>query len=229
MANSQPPKSGIYQLIFPSGHYYVGQARDFNERSKEHIRSLKSNTHFNYRVQNEYCVHGEPTFKVLKECSLSELNEIEHTYINLDNPLCLNILSARPNQHRGENSPRAKYSNAEILNSILYLVDNPKAKHSTVAELFNIDISTIHDISAGRGRLLEFTETRPDLVQKVISNKAHNTRGLRSITITNGQEIVTLTTGQYSEFCRTRGIHSSNLAKVISGSRGHTGGWKLVK
>ena len=228
MSKTLPTTSGIYKLIFPSGKYYIGQAQNIAVRYRTHISDLASNKHFNFKVQQEFEKFGRPDIEVLCECPILELNIKEPTYIDINNKNCLNILTALPNQHRGENSPRAVYAKDRLLPVVEYLVNNPKANRKDVAQLFQVDVSTVHDISGGRGRLLEFSESHPELVASIISNKSHNTRGINTITLTNGTEIVTLVTGQYSEFCRKHNIQTSNLSKVIKGTRKHTQGWSIT-
>lgn len=228
MSKALPSTSGIYKLIFSSGKYYVGQAQNISIRYRTHIYELANGGHFNFKVQDEFKLCGQPSIEVLCECNTSELDTKEPEYINIEDPLCLNILSAKPNQYRGENSPRSIYSKDSLLSVVQYLAANPKANRKDIADLFGIDVGTVHDISGGRGRLMEFSESHPELVSTIISNKAHNTRGLNTITLTNGVEVVTLTTGQYSEFCRKHNIQTSNLSKVIKGTRKHTQGWSIT-
>lgn len=228
MSKSIPTESGIYKLKFASGSYYVGQAQNIATRYTTHLNDLLNNKHFNHRVQQQYFTEGKPILEVLELCSISDLNAIEPKYIDLEDTLCLNILSARPNQMRGENSPRAIYSKESLLPVVEYIANNRRTPHQKIAELFSIDVGTIHDISGGRGRLLEFSDTHPELVAKIISTKAHNTRGINTVVLSNGTETVTLKTGEYMDFCRKNNIQSSNLSKVITGKRKHTQGWRLL-
>lgn len=224
-------KSGVYKLYFPDGYFYIGQSTDISRRIKEHYSSLINNTHFNYRLQDKYnkC-NILPAAETLVLCSISELNDTEDKYINLEDPLCLNI-KAGGNNNFGINSLTAKYLTTDIEMAFLLLVDNPGIKHKYVADLVGIDISTVHDISAGRNRV--FTEMKikyPDKYALLLKNKAHNTRGKFTTVLkhTDGR-VETLITGQYSEFCRNNNIQSSNLSKVINGSRKSTMGWELVE
>jgi hypothetical protein len=109
-----------------------------------------------------------------------------------------------------------------------YLVDNPTVNRKNVASLFGVDVGTVHDVSAGRGRADLLKDAFPEEFAKLLANKAANTRGINTVTLTNGTTTVTLTSGQYSEFCRQNGVQSSNLSKVIKGSRRSTMGWSLV-
>ena len=228
MSKTLPTNSGIYKLIFTSGKYYIGQAQNIAVRYRTHVSELVSGKHFNFKVQQEYVVCGIPDIEVLCECPIPELDIKEPTYIDINNENCLNILSALPNQYRGENSPRAIYTKDKLLPVLEYLANNPKVNRKDVAQRFGVDVSTVHDISGGRGRLLEFSESHPELVTAIIANKAPNTRGLNTVTLTNGIEIVSLVTGQYSEFCRKHNIQTSNLSKVIKGARKHTQGWSTI-
>jgi hypothetical protein len=72
-------------------------------------------------------------------------------------------------------------------------------------------------------------DTHPGLIQNIQNNMAKNTRGINTVTLTNGRETVTLVSGEYTEFCINYGIQNSNLSKVINGSRKTTMGWRLVE
>lgn len=219
--------TGIYKLQFKDGSFYVGKALDLTKRYKEHCRDLIKGTHFNYRVQKAYDDNGIPDYNIILECSPSELNDKEREQINLSNPLQLNILEGSDKLY-GQKAPRFIYSDNEILAIFLTIVENPKVSRKMLAEDYGVDISTVHDIGAGRGRVLMFKEEYKEEYDKLISNKASNTRGKNIIKLTDGVDVVELKTGEYMDFCRFNGLQSSNLSKVITGKRKSTGGWRLA-
>jgi len=171
-----------------------------------------------------------PVYSILQHCNIEKLNEIEISLIDLRDRLCLNIMSGGKSTY-GINSPRAKYLTTDIEQAFLLLVSNPRIPHKEVADFVGIDINTVHDISACRGRCTtDMKNMHPENYAKLASMTASNTRGKSTVTLThnNGRE-VTLITGGYSEFCRKEGIHSGNLSKVINGSRKTTCGWSLLE
>lgn len=221
--------TGIYKLSFDDGTFYVGQSLDISNRYREHLNNLYNNTHFNYKVQAAYNKCGEPKLEYIISCKPSELNHYEVEYIDLSNKNQLNILPGGNMSARGELSPRAIYYDNDILEVFLILAEYPNADKQLLSYEYSIDINTIYDISAGRGRALNFKDSHTVEYNKIISNKAINTRGRNKVVLTNGEYIVELVTGQYSKFCRENGIQPANLSKLIKGERKTTMGWKLIK
>lgn len=222
---------GIYKLTFKTGHYYIGQSINMSKRKLDHYKMLMLNTHHSYKMQEHYVKCGKlPEFNVLVECSLEDLGAKESELINLSDPLCLNVKPGQM-QNYGYLAPTAKYLTLEIETAFLLLANNPGISHKEVAECSGIDISTVHDISAGRNRAFtEMSKIYPELYSKLLSQKAPNTRGKTTITLKHEDgRVVTLISGQYAEFCRNTGVQSSNLQKVITGKRKATIGWTLIQ
>lgn len=220
---------GVYKLEFEDGSYYIGQSLNIQKRLKDHYGYLLRGVHHSYKVQQKYDkVKKLPSHKIIKYCDTSELNKIEDSLIDLSDPMCLNVKAGGDNNF-GINAPTAKYNVSDLELAFFLLVDNPGILHKEVASFVGIDINTVHDISAGRSRA--YTELRtmyPDKYAQLIKMKAHNTRGKTTIVLEHDTgEIVTLVTGEYSEFCRTHSVQSSNLSKVLAGKRKSTMGWKL--
>lgn len=218
---------GIYKLEWPSGKYYIGQSIDLNNRFKYHLADMIKGNHFNYKIQNQYNKEGVPTFNIVKYCDIDTLDIEEINLINLKDMNILNILPGGGKMF-GENSARAIYTDSNIEQAFLLLV-NSSLTRKQISKETNIDISTIYDISAGRGRGKDFLPLKyPDMYTKLLNNKANNTKGKNTIKLTNGIINIELITGEYSTFCRNNNIHPSNLSKVISGVRKHTMGWRLA-
>jgi hypothetical protein len=223
--------SGIYKLEFTDGTYYIGQSVNLQTRQKEHYRLLLAGKHHNFRVQDTYDKLKElPIFTTIINCDVESLNTEEDRYINIKDIKCLNI-KAGGSSNFGINAVGAKYETSDIELAFLILVNNPGISHKEVSEYVGIDINTVHDISSGRNRA--FTEMKvkyPAEYEKLLKIKANNTRGKFSVTImhTDGRT-VTLLSGELSKFCKQNNIQTSNLSKVINGSRKTTMGWSLVE
>lgn len=222
---------GIYKLEFTDGSYYVGQSVNIKSRIKDHYRELIAGTHHSYKLQEKYnklCVL--PTHSTVTICDVTELNSIEENLIDIKNPLCLNV-KAGGSSNYGINAPTAKYDTNDIELAFLLLVDNPGIPHKEVAEFVGIDISTVHDISAGRNRVFTEIKTKyPEKYNRLLAIKAPNTRGKCTVVLEHiDGRTVKLITGEYSEFCKLNSVQTSNLSKVINGTRKSTMGWKLVQ
>lgn len=80
--------SGIYLIINAvNGKKYVGQSISVKRRKKEHLRSLKSGTHYNSYFQNSFNKYGADAFifKVLEYCSKDSLTDRESYWIDTFN------------------------------------------------------------------------------------------------------------------------------------------------
>lgn len=218
---------GIYKISWPSGEYYIGQSTDLKTRFSEHLSDLRLGKHFNYKLQETYSKLGTPNYTVLCEVPVASLDSVEESYIDLSNPLCLNILKGG-SVNRGMDSPRCKYHDEDILEAFRLLCTR-SLTHTEISKITGVDTSTVSDISSGRGRGCEWLQEKyPDMYAILLATKAKNTRGSREVTLSNGEATVVLKVGEFSEFCRKYGIQNANLSKVINGSRKSTQGWKLV-
>lgn len=74
-------KSGIYKLVWGSGHFYIGSSNDLKIRKASHLNLLKRNAHGSAIVQKTYNNYGEPDFFVLEYCIESALKQKEMEYI----------------------------------------------------------------------------------------------------------------------------------------------------
>ncbi len=224
-------KSGVYKLTFKDGSYYIGQSVNLEARKKTHYKLLLLGKHHNYRVQNKYAETQQlPEFTIVEECSQGDLDIVESKHISLSDTKCLNIKAGGDNNF-GYNAITAKYLTLDIELAFLLLVNNPGISHRAVAEYVGIDINTVHDISAGRNRAFtEMQKVYPELYEQLLKQKAPNTRGKNTIVLQHEDgRTVKLVSGQYSDFCRENNIQTSNLSKVIKGSRKSTMGWKLLE
>ena len=70
----------IYKITNPSGHIYIGQSRNFNQRLK-YYKSLKSKSQ--PKLHNSFLKYGFENHKIeiIEHCSINELNEKEIYYI----------------------------------------------------------------------------------------------------------------------------------------------------
>lgn len=222
---------GIYKLEFADGFFYIGQSVNLISRLKDHYRMLVEGNHHSYKLQDKYNKEKVfPKHSIITLCELAELDAIETSLIDLNNKLCLNVKAGGLNNY-GSSAPTAKYLTSDIELAFLLLVDNPGILHRHVADFVGIDINTVHDISAGRNRVLtEMSSKYPEKYTKLIQLKAANTRGKYTIVLENTEgRVVKLVTGEYSQFCKLNNVQPANLSKVISGNRKATMGWKLVE
>ncbi|MBE9899637.1 GIY-YIG nuclease family protein [Enterococcus casseliflavus] len=76
--------SGIYQLKnTANGKLYVGQTKNFSNRKKSHLKSLKNGTHYNRYLQRSYNKYGQGffVFEIIERCEVELLNARERYWI----------------------------------------------------------------------------------------------------------------------------------------------------
>lgn len=81
-------KSGIYMIKNKvTDKVYIGQAKDIENRWKEHVRSLNKNKHHSKKLQRAWNKNGCDNFefKVVENVQVDELNATELYHIDLNN------------------------------------------------------------------------------------------------------------------------------------------------
>lgn len=230
---------GIYSLWWEQNQkIYIGQSIDCNSRYTEHLRLLRNNEHYNYKVQNNYNLYGAPEFNILEECTISTLDTIEKSWIKEYNAIVdgLNITEGG-NSGRGDKSSGAKYSRATILKafSLLY---RTSLTHAEISKRVKMDARGIGGISQGLYHL-NLMEEYPAQYEQMKNNRALvNKANTRKLDPTKVYPIVLdpqgnecLVTTSVREFCRThpllniRGV--SGMLELLRGERHSHLGFKL--
>ena len=84
-------KCGIYSITnLSNGKKYIGQARDIEDRWKNHIWKLNTNKHCNKYLQNAWSKYGQDNFKfeIICLCTEDKLNDLEIQFISTYNSFC---------------------------------------------------------------------------------------------------------------------------------------------
>lgn len=107
--------SGVYCLVFPSGHYYYGQSKNIRQRYRDHINTMKRGCHDSPRVQNVYNLYRRPpSLRVECVADTSEIDAAEQIFLDehVGKGLCLNIatdaLATQRGRKRGPHSDAHK-------------------------------------------------------------------------------------------------------------------------
>lgn len=77
--------TGIYKIQNKiNNKVYIGQAIDIEDRWRNHLSSLRTNTHTNTHLQNSFNCYGENAFifSVIEECSIDALTQQEQFWID---------------------------------------------------------------------------------------------------------------------------------------------------
>jgi len=121
---------GIYLLRFKdTDKVYVGQALDIKKRKLSHDNLFRKNAHTK-KLQEAYYIYGFPDQEVLLECLPEELDECENEAIQIYDSVNngFNTLEKAGDSPKyivkGEDHCRAKYSNQQIQEVFLHIVEN---------------------------------------------------------------------------------------------------------
>lgn len=82
-------RSGIYFILNrESGKYYIGSAKNFRVRWKQHLRELKNGDHHSTHLQNAWNKYDPQSFSfgILEECAEENLLEREQFYLDTMKP-----------------------------------------------------------------------------------------------------------------------------------------------
>jgi group I intron endonuclease len=77
--------SYIYKIEnVKNGKFYIGSAKDFENRKSQHIYQLNNNIHINKHLQNAWNKYGKSNFefKVIEEIDYDKQFEIEQKYLD---------------------------------------------------------------------------------------------------------------------------------------------------
>lgn len=138
---------GIYKIENKiNGKSYIGQSIDIERRWQEHY-NRKNYTYYNkhplYVAFNKYGIQNFD-FVILEECNQALLDDKEKYYIKK-----YNSYSNGYNFTRGGNSSVPKKLSNKKAKCIIDILKNTDINFSTIAKIFNVDLSLIYYINRG--------------------------------------------------------------------------------
>ncbi len=73
---------GIYEIYNETnGKRYIGQTKDAKQRKRQHFYELRHNIHKSKVLQEDYNKGHSLAFRIIRECSLDCINDLEKEYI----------------------------------------------------------------------------------------------------------------------------------------------------
>lgn len=231
---------GIYSLLWEDQDLiYIGQSTTIERRFYHHKYELEHGTHYNYKLQGAYNNHGLPTFNVLEECSIDQLDTLEIAYINefgsLNNGL--NLVEGGGGTLKGINAAGAKHSKITILRVFSLLYKSTKTQ-ADISRITGVPKPTIAKLAIGNAHLW-LLEEYPKQYKEMLHNNTLRTKTNRKGGL-SGKVYPTLVyldgsehniTTNVVDFCRTspilNGIGNAPLALVLQGKKLSYKGFKL--
>jgi hypothetical protein len=225
---------GIYAIYFEAlDKVYIGQSEKIETRVISH-KSLFKSGHPNYKLARAYNKDSNPSYIILQECTISELDRLESEWITEFDAIHsgLNIASGGVTGNRGTNSGKSKFSKEQLELSFDLLCDPAK----TINEI--VEISGVSKIVLGqicaKSRHIWLHELYPDKSALVISNKhnrfsAAQVNRFKTNVILISPEGVEYTCTNRNKFAIEHGLNSGHLGAVIRNEEPQHKGWKLKK
>ena len=229
--------TGIYRLCFEgTDKVYIGQSTDIYLRYNIHKTNLRANKS-SKKMQDAFDKYGMPTLDILVECTEQELNSLEADAIEIFDSVSNGFNTIDGSTHRselkGELAGNAKYTNDQIEEAFMYLVDN-KLTHREITEITGISRGAISDISTGLShRWLQ--EKYPKLYLNLLDLKGYARKSSKNTARSHGRiypeiispEGVSFTVNSLRGFCREHNLNHGCLGEVLRGHKTHYKGWKI--
>ena len=230
---------GIYRLVFTgTDKCYIGQSVNIENRYYTHISSFE-NSRANEKLMEAVKHYGNPKLEILCECYPSELNSLELEAMEIFDSVNngFNVLSSpyhTPTLH-GQDHPKSKYTNNQILEAAELLIDRYNTK-KYIQEKTGVSLDTLKKISELKQHGW-IKEVRPDIYNKLVSllgkrnNPNPNTaekQGIKYPSVISPDGNLVENINNLSEFCRTNNLITTNFSKLLKGKRKSCQGWRLA-
>lgn len=225
---------GIYKLTFISleDWPYVGQSSNIEQRYIGHCSDLKTGKS-NFKLLEAFELCGLPQLHILEECEIENLNTREVFWIKYLNSVKngLNLTDRIVNNGRGEDNFRSKYSNYDIEQAFLHIVQNANKNLKEIALEMNIEHGTIASIAHGSNHTW-LKEKYPLEYNQMLcqSRRGLNTAEYQGIKYPLVQspsgQVYSITNLQ--KFCRENDLDPSCMHGLLHGTRKSHKKWKIV-
>lgn len=232
---------GIYKLEFNgTDKVYIGQSVNIEKRFKEHCSTIRREE-CNYKILEAYKQYGLPTYEILSECNISELDTQEDEcidiYNSVDNGFNLYAYANQAPSYSGFGYGNSKFSKDSILKVVDLLISTNNA-YTTISELTGVSSGIIGKVSQGQSHLwlkeeypekfLEMVNTTKDrLGHQVVSEKlSAKSRGIVYPPIMSPQGEIFHIDNAY-KFAKERSLAPNHFQEVLNRHRKSHKGWKL--
>jgi len=165
--------SGIYQLSFSDGSFYVGKSNDIERRWKEHFTKFGKGTAA-AAMQAAYERCGEPACKVVLVCHEDHIDVWESYYINgnFNDSKCLNTTCPNP-----VNIPSSVSLNPEYLTMSMWEHITKMSDQAEEIESLKNDIESIKEGTALEEAEYEIIEYKEKITKLKEENSKLRNRG----------------------------------------------------
>ena len=230
----------IYKLSFcGTNQVYIGQTINPHIRFTKHLNLLKKNRG-SKKLQEAYEKYGIPTYEIILDglTSQKELDAAEDEAIELYNS-CHNGFNTHEKSRAGfaacygELNGNSKFTNAEIVEFMRFMLDNRDIRLREAADLFSMSYVTADEICRGiKHKWLSeaYPEEHKDLLAIVgtrSKGRSAEELGIKYPTIYSPEGVSYQVTA-LREFARTHNLNNTCLCSVLHGKQKSHKGWSLI-
>lgn len=227
---------GIYKLVFQgTDKIYVGQSLNIEKRLISHRRLFNNKSHAK-KLQKAFDTFGMPTIELLCACEEHELDTIEDIFIAK-----LNVVDEGFNTCRrarggtsleGEQVHNAKFSDTQIEQAFMYLVNSPEKTSKEIESLTGVSKYTIDAISSFKvHKRLERLFPEEYLLLRN-RDKSIGFAKNKTLKDTNkmyprliSPEGVPYVVDNCSQFSKIHGLNNAHVIQVLKGKERQHKGW----
>ena len=223
----------IYELVFPTGHFYIGKTTGTLEgRLKSHCSRLVNKTHYNYKMQSLFKKHKQiPEISALEECTKENIDAREIHWIKKLHATTegLNITSGGEGPSCGEDNPFAKYSLDDYKAVVIFLALTDMTLREIAVEL-DITLKVVEHISCGEAHQY-LKDIIPIEYAKMMQKKGNRKPPARNYVYPDlldpSGKIHTVT--NISRFADQYALDPSTLSKLFKGKARSHKGWRIAQ
>lgn len=234
---------GIYALEFcGTSKVYIGLSVNIYKRFKDHKTSFYSGQ-TSFKLLEAYKIHGMPTLKILIECDVEELEDLEIEAIDVYDSINNGFNSVTGGSLGcgmvGDTNGRSRYSNEDIEAAFQLLTGSENLTYNIIGKRTGVSTAVISNIKSGKShtwlkgkfpiqyvKLISMEDGRANANVLSVINRSAKALGITYPQIIdplgNIYQIDCLT-----HFAKNNGLAPSALHRVLSGKASHHKGWKV--
>jgi predicted XRE-type DNA-binding protein len=179
-----------------------------------------------------------PSLEVLDECALNELDACESEAIEIFDSVKNGFNTKETATHRselfGELAGNSKYTNAQVQEVFMYLVDNVLT-HREISEITGMSRGAVSDISSGTSHLwlnniypIEYAELLRLKGTIRRSNKMTAENKNKEYPLVVSPIGLVYAVQSLRGFCRQHNLNHGSFGEMLRGRRAVCSGWKLA-
>lgn len=234
---------GIYRLNFKgTDSFYIGQSSCIEGRFMRHLNAFKKGTN-SKKLQSAYSIYGIPTYEIVLECTVEELNDNEDAAIDVFDT----VINGFNTLYKSSDTPynigiingMSKFSEDQIISVMLLIINNLDMRYKEISDITGVSEQVIRNIASGTNHSWlgnSFPEEYNKLLSLIGSRQSRSNSKNAAGNIGLVVPAIMSPTGEIyrditnvTQFAKKHNLHQSALGLVFKGKQKHHKGWKLLE